>query len=73
MVVTTLIRHDCVFTLILFHHDLRRAKLHFTKHSLIPCATTSRTETKRIRTFKFAGGMDVILQNNRTLDLAFSN
>lgn len=55
------------FTQILFHHDLR-AKLHFSKHSLILCATTSRNEAERIRNFKFAGGMDVILQNIKTLD-----
>lgn len=30
--------------------------------------TTSRNETEKIRKFKFAGGMDVILQNNKTLD-----
>lgn len=51
-----------------FHHDLRRAKLHFSKHSLILCAMTSRNETERIRKFKFAGGIDVILQNTKTLD-----
>lgn len=34
--------------------------------------TTSRNETEKIRKFKFAGGMDVILQNNKTLDWAFS-
>lgn len=35
--------------------------------------TTSTNETERVRKFKFAGGMDVILQNNKTLDWAFSN
>lgn len=68
-----IIWHDYVFTQMVFHHDLRRAKLHFSKHSLILCAMTSRNETERIRKFKFAGGIDVILQNTKTLDWAFSN
>lgn len=73
VVVATLIWHDSVFTQILFHHDLRRAKLHFNKHYLILCAATSRNETERIRKFTFSGGRDLILQNNETLDWAFSN
>lgn len=52
----------------LFHHDLRRAKLHFSKHFLILCVTRSTNEVEIIRKFKVAGGMDVILENTKTLD-----
>lgn len=52
----------------LFHHGLRRAKLHFSKHFLVLCATTSRNETERIRKFKLAEEMDIILENKKTLD-----